>query len=417
MREHEKLAARLANLEGPAAPGDQVSATTLEGRLKALVGKRDSPEGAEEELNSRLASLAVEGHNTSSSAEDLNTRLSRLSPCYSMPPETRHQQNQQQRYGVPEDFPDDWQDLDDVLEDALEEGAGGTAAVVPHGKASVGAGEDVDKKLSELDVLLRAEAAACDSSVSAERAMAPSDIALEAFLRGASGAGRVNKATSNGGELGEEEDVLLQMVSDQVRLEGHGLIDRASSLGQKQPRDMWLPLAPTSRPEASSAAAAARKMKHFATGDGDLDATAAARLISQQAMDEARLQCGNNSFDGRTQLSGRGGNAEGKQAATAAHGEGHISGQTGRQQQQPQPQHSSSWCCICSEDATLGCKLCEEESGQDEPEVFCARCFAEVHREDPEMKEHQPQELSRNVGRGKEQADGRKYSRGWRRRK
>lgn len=109
-----------------------------------------------------------------------------------------------------QDFADDFQDLDDLLEDALEEGGSDSAADVGE---VFRRREDVDKKLSDLDALLRAEAAACDSSTNAERAIAPSDKALEAFLGGANGLERGDQAKSRGGELGEEEERLLQMVS------------------------------------------------------------------------------------------------------------------------------------------------------------------------------------------------------------
>lgn len=109
----------------------------------------------------------------------------------------------------PQDFSDDWQDLDDLLEDALE-GEHEDTSVGPHDKASGGTGMHMDKKLSELDALLKAEAVACDNSVSAEHATAPSEKALETFLGG--GSGRGDRDTSSVGELGEEERRLLQMV-------------------------------------------------------------------------------------------------------------------------------------------------------------------------------------------------------------
>ncbi|CAM9282664.1 unnamed protein product [Scytosiphon promiscuus] len=313
---------------------------------------------------------------------------------------------------TPQDFHDDWQDLDDLLEESLE-GDGGTS-LAPHDEASVGRAKLADNKLNELDALLRSEAAACHSSISVEHAIAPSEKALEAFLGGAKVSGRGAEDTPGEVELGKEEQSLLQMVSDQVRLEGHGLIGRASPPGPEQPGDMWLPLAPTGRPQASPAAAAARTMRHHQTGNTALDATAAARLVAQQAMDEARLAPGSDDFDPKPVRSEKGGNAQGKRAA--ARGGGQASGPPGSDQQQ-QRQISSSWCCICSEDATLRCRACEEESGQDEPELFCARCFAEVHRGDPEMKHHQAQALPRIAGRGEEESGGTKDSRAWRRRR
>lgn len=103
MREHEKIAARLASLEGSstAPSGDQANTTTLQGRLKALAVGRVPPEGAEKDLNSRLASLAVERDSTSPSAEDLNGRLFTLATRGSTL-ETQTQQHQQHQYVVPE---------------------------------------------------------------------------------------------------------------------------------------------------------------------------------------------------------------------------------------------------------------------------------------------------------------------------
>lgn len=201
----------------------------------------------------------------------------------------------------------------------------------------------------------------------------------------------------------------LLQVSDQVRLEGHGLIDRVSTPVTKHPGDVWLPVAPTGRPEVSPVAAAASMMRQRPTGDARLDATAAARLIAQQAMDEARLDHVDDR-ERKSQLSGKGGNTARERGAAR------VGGQVSSQAEQPQ-QRSSSWCCICSEDATLRCRACEEESGQHEPELFCARCFQEVHRGDSEMKDHEPQVSQRRAGPGKDQGGGRKGSWGWRQRK
>eukprot|EP00752_Nemacystus_decipiens_P016201 g14488.t1 len=284
------------------------------------------------------------------------------------------------QYGVPEDFSEEWQDLDDLLEGALEgEDRDNT------GSASVVRESHVDKKLSALDALLKVPTENFSSVVErADEVGDEADKAVEAFLGGAPEVGRRQKDTSRPNELGEEEEQLLQMVSDQVRLEGHGLADRASHPVQEQQGDMWLPLAPTGRPKVSSAGG--RTITSLSTG-------ASAELIVQQAMDEARLDLSSNDKTSR------------KDGAE-------------KWQQGPPRQGSSSWCCVCSEDATLRCKRCEEESGQDEPELFCARCFKEGHRDDAEMQAHRPQPLPGGVESGEEDEDvKRKRFRGWRRRK
>lgn len=173
-----------------------------------------------------------------------------------------------------------------------------------------------------------------------------------------------------------------------MRLEGHGLTDRAANPLQEPQGDMWLPLAPTGRPKTSPAGGRSN------TG---LGAGASAGLIAEQAMDEARLGLSSSSNNDSSRKEG----AE-------------------KQQHGPLKQGSSSWCCVCSEDATLRCKQCEAESGQDDPELFCARCFKEGHRDDPEMKGHRPQALSRGAESGEEGGDDRRQAlgfRGWRRRK
>jgi len=132
--------------------------------------------------------------------------------------------------------------------------------------------------------------------------------------------------------------------TDQVRLEGHGVTDPFTP--SKEPKgDMWLPLAPTGRPKVFPTDGGGN------TRSSDAGAAAAARLFAQQAMDEARLD--------------RSGEIE--EGATASRG--------GGRPRQDETCPSSSWCCICSEDATLRCRQCEADTGQDEPELFCSRCF------------------------------------------
>lgn len=278
-----------------------------------------------------------------------------------------------------QDFSEEWQDLDDIIEAALEGEDGATV-----GKASSVVGEShVHKKLSDLDALLKAPAEA--DVERADEAGDQAHKAMEAFLGGAGGgAGWKENNTLRQDELGEEEERLLQMVSDQVRLEGHGLTDRASRPLQEPQGDMWLPLAPTGRPEARPVGG-----RNNASG---LDGGASAGLIAQQVMDEARLDLSRKSLSRKE-------------------------GTEQQQQQQQLRQTSASWCCVCSEDATLRCKHCEAESGQDEPELFCSRCFKEGHRDDPEMRAHQPQEFSREAESDEEEDGRRKRFRGWQRRK
>lgn len=193
--------------------------------------------------------------------------------------------------------------------------------------------------------------------------------------------------------------LFFSQVTDHVRLEGHGVTERISGPGQEPPGEMWLPLAPTSRPTVSGGSGGG-VARHHPMSNADLDPRAAAGLITQQAMDEARLGLGTTSEGETPPLIGKG-------------GKGHP-----QQQRQQKKQDSSSWCCICSEDATLGCEQCEAENGQeDEPELFCVRCFKEVHRGDPEMEAHRPQALSRERAAGEKEHAERKGFRGWRQRK
>lgn len=113
-----------------------------------------------------------------------------------------------------QDFSDEWEDLDDLLATALE----GSKVSPSTGEPSLLNESDVDGKLSELDVLLRAEAARATlgGSAPAERAAATVDQAVEAFLggggAGGAGAGRGDQGMG-GSPLNVEEERLLQMVS------------------------------------------------------------------------------------------------------------------------------------------------------------------------------------------------------------
>lgn len=113
-----------------------------------------------------------------------------------------------------QDFSDEWEDLDDLLATALE----GIKASPSTAEPSLLRESDVDGKLSELDVLLRAEAARATlgGSAPAEHAAATVDQAVEAFLggggAGGAGVGRGDQGM-RGGSLNVEEERLLQMVS------------------------------------------------------------------------------------------------------------------------------------------------------------------------------------------------------------
>lgn len=174
-------------------------------------------------------------------------------------------------------------------------------------------------------------------------------------------------------------------ITDQVSLEGHGIIARPTATpAQEAAGGMWLPVAPTAPPVAYPTA-------RNSTSDAASQA-GAARLVAQQAMDEARL--------------GLGDVTEGKQAP--------LSGRRQRAKplQKEESESCSSWCSICAEDAVYRCAQCEDENSvDDDPELFCARCFKDVHRDDPEMKAHQPQALSKRGGQGTK--GGKKGLRNW----
>ncbi|CAN0038329.1 unnamed protein product, partial [Ectocarpus sp. 8 AP-2014] len=175
----KELAARLARLQGLStsrSSGGHSTGVGFQERLNALSGH--CPEGAEEDFNNRLASLSA-ARDTPSSAEDLNTRLSRLATGSDAGSKSATDAPGKRQYDVPEDFSDEWEDLDDLLATALEGSKGSPST----GEPSLLRESDVDGKLSELDVLLRAEAsrATLGGSAPAERAAATVDQAVEAF--------------------------------------------------------------------------------------------------------------------------------------------------------------------------------------------------------------------------------------------
>lgn len=123
------------------------------------------------------------------------------------------------------DFSDEWQDLDDLLEAAVD-GVGNSASNLAfNGGASVGGEPKVEAKLSEIDALLKTEAAtgALGGSSSttegsaasrAEEAGVKINKATEAFLGTACGEWQEGKHPLRREELGQEEERLLQMASD-----------------------------------------------------------------------------------------------------------------------------------------------------------------------------------------------------------
>lgn len=202
---------------------------------------------------------------------------------------------------------------------------------------------------------------------------------------------------------------LPSQMTEQVRLEGHGLIARASTPDQEKSGELWLPLAPTAPPVARFGTSNPRNIAASSDSNKSPSRGEAARLLAQQAMDEARLGLGDG---GGAKVHGRGGGG----GVAAAAGQGARFGGGG-----PSGPREESWCCICSEDATLRCRECEADNGGDsgegehaEPEeLFCARCFKEVHREDPDMKAHRSQALSGAGTRGAGRSENGGGRRGW----
>lgn len=106
-----------------------------------------------------------------------------------------------------QDFSEEWQGLDDLIQVAVEGEDSATA-----GNASVVEESHVEKKLRDLDALLKPPA---ESVVGcADEAGVRARKSMEAFLGGGvDGAGRDENDTLRQDELGEEEERLLQMVS------------------------------------------------------------------------------------------------------------------------------------------------------------------------------------------------------------
>lgn len=174
-------------------------------------------------------------------------------------------------------------------------------------------------------------------------------------------------------------------MTDQVRLEGHGIITSHETKPSKEKGDeLWLPLAPTTKPVMSPSAGG------IVTSGPGQNNDAAARLIAQQAMDEARLGLST------TGESGSRGSGEGEDARR-----NHEAGKVANSGSDGDSEESELWCCLCSGDAVLRCRQCEEENGGDGLELFCSKCSKEIHRGDPAMRSHRPHAVSRRGGTGR----------------
>lgn len=195
----------------------------------------------------------------------------------------------------------------------------------------------------------------------------------------------------------QPRDSHLAQVTDEVRLEGHGLIAHTTAPASEKVGDLWLPIAPTA-PPVIRPVGGGRRLTDSTSADPGGGSAAQARLLAQQAMDEARLGLGNDE----------------KPATSGNEKAGHGS----KQKPGNGDDLESSWCCVCSEDAAVRCRDCEKENEGNVPELFCARCFNDVHRGDPEMESHRPQAFSSQDGAGErlKEDSGRRRVFGWRRR-
>lgn len=185
-----------------------------------------------------------------------------------------------------------------------------------------------------------------------------------------------------------------------MRLEGHGLISQPPGSSVENSDKLWLPIAPTAKPVARPYGGTSRH-SNPANSNVNSDTGLDARLVAQQAMDEARLNLSDNTLPPpRVREVGANGINTSNAGKRKEDREGGV----------------DVWCSICSEDAAVRCTTCEEENGGGEDddnedgqqELYCLRCFREIHRDDPEMRSHQPQALPRGKGGTDEIASGSK---------
>lgn len=204
-----------------------------------------------------------------------------------------------------------------------------------------------------------------------------------------------------------------RQVNDQLRLEGHGIIAQHAPIkpSSEDHDELWLPAAPTAKPVVTRPTGYGHIAAAGATSHSIQDDDAAARLIAQQALDEARL--------GLTGQRGDGNDGDPARKESERIGEaGGTKRNSGLDDGNGNGEEADLWCSLCSEDAVVRCRQCEEDNDADEAELYCAGCYKEVHRSDAEMKSHRPQAISRKGGgrRGGGALEGFKQGlRNWRR--
>lgn len=198
-------------------------------------------------------------------------------------------------------------------------------------------------------------------------------------------------------------------MTDQVRLEGHGIITPSLTSMEGKMDEMILPIAPTAPPIPRPYRQGGKGVFNQGHTLGEMrNSSVAAGMIAQQAMDEARLGIGdgNESQIWRTSGTSKGDERVGGVPRGKPEDDGITRGL------------EDMWCSICSDDAILRCRQCEAESGgsDDGAELFCARCFKEVHGGDLEMEIHRPENVSRLGGdEVKTKGSQRRVWRKWRR--
>lgn len=181
-------------------------------------------------------------------------------------------------------------------------------------------------------------------------------------------------------------------MTDQVRLEGHGIIAQQppTKPSDEDHDGLWLPAAPTAKPVLNRPTGYGHGAAG-ATSHPIQDDDAAARLIAQQALDEARLGLTGQRRDGDGAATGGEKTEQVEETIGTREKRGFDDGKGGGDE-------TDLWCCLCSEDAVVRCRQCEEDNDGDEAELFCAGCWKEVHRSDVGMKSHRPQAISRKGG-------------------